>query len=185
LPVARDHFNHTRDELNKMFSSFDCPDHDAQNDKNDDHFSRSDRFSVYDRLSALTTDNNEKSSLGSQSSPEQNHSRRRSASGHSSSDENEEMTFVYEGSSNVQSESKPKTSCLKKQKTSWSSDDDTREAKSGKRGDSEIETPRPCLKKSNSRGEDLSDRSRKSSLSSRGDSNKPHGSSSSRANYKR
>ena len=114
----------------------------------------------------------------------------RSASEHlSSSDENEEMTFVYEGSSSAAvPESKPKSSCLKKQKHSWSSDDENQSReKVGKKGDSEIETqPRPCLKKSNSRGEDLSDRSRKSSLSSRGDSNKPHvPGSSSRANYKR
>jgi len=117
---------------------------------------------------------------------------RRSA--HSSSDDNEEMTFVYEGSSTVQSEGKPKTSCLKKQKNSWSSDDDSRETRVEKKGNSldigdAKETKRqPCLKKSNSRGEDLSDQSRKSSLSSRGESNKAHGSSStttSRANYKR
>lgn len=196
MPIARDHFNHTRDELDEMFISFDSHDPDAQNDKKGnkqctDLTEKAMRFSVYDKLSALTTDN-DKNSLGNLASPEQNHSSiRRSA--HSSSDDNEEMTFVYEGSSTVQSEGKPKTSCLKKQKNSWSSDDDSRETRVEKKGNSldigdAKETKRqPCLKKSNSRGEDLSDRSRKSSLSSRGESNKAHGSSStttSRANYK-
>ena len=76
MPVARDHFNHTRDELDEMFSSFDSHDPDAQNDKNGDQHcanltEKAMRFSVYDRLSALTTDNDEKR----ESSPKQNHSR--------------------------------------------------------------------------------------------------------------